>query len=96
MIVNDLDLVRITISPPKADPPLVVDPNAMLSRAIAFELLEPVPWRHAEIVEHLGGVHGDQFAEHRAQKLGGIAPNALTLEQGFGMPIGEALDHLRS
>jgi|KBSSwiStaDraftv2_1062776.scaffolds.fasta_scaffold15201_5 hypothetical protein len=96
MIVNDLDLVRVTISPPKADPPLIVDANTVLPDAIAFELLEAVPRRHPEIVQRFGRVHGDQFAQHRPQELSGIAPNALALEQGFGIPIGEALDHFRS
>ena len=96
MIVNDLDLVRVTISPPKADPPLIVDANTVLTGAIAFQRLETVPRRHSEIVQRLGRVNGDQSAQHRPQELSGIAPNALALEQGFGIPIGEALDHFRS
>lgn len=96
MIVNDLDLVRIPIRPPKAGSPLIVDANTMLPGATAFELLESIPGRHPKIIQRFSRVHGDQFAQHRSQEVGGIAPNALALEQGFGIPVGEALDHIRS
>jgi hypothetical protein len=96
MIVNDLYLVGVTISPAKTDPPLIVDANAVLPGAIASELLESVPWWHPEIVQRFRRIHGDQLPEHRPEERGGIAPNTLALEQGLSVPIGEALDHLRS
>jgi hypothetical protein len=96
MIVNDLNLVRVPIRPPKADPPLVVDANTVLPGAIAFELLEPVSGRHPQIVQRFSRVQSDQLAQHRSQEVGGIASHALTPEQGFGVPVGESLDHIRS
>jgi hypothetical protein len=40
MIVNDLNVRRVTVTPPETDPPLLVNPDAVLAFAIAFQGLE--------------------------------------------------------
>jgi hypothetical protein len=35
MVIDDLDVVGITVPPTKADPPLIVNSNAVLSFSIA-------------------------------------------------------------
>jgi len=40
MIVDDLDVQGVTVTPPEADPPLLVDPYAVLALAIAPQSLE--------------------------------------------------------
>src|SRR5688572_535253 len=40
VVVDDLDLVGALLSPPEADPVLVVDANRMLCLSVATELLE--------------------------------------------------------
>jgi len=42
MVVYDLDIERIAGIPPKADAPLVVDPNAVLPGPVASEAFEPI------------------------------------------------------
>jgi hypothetical protein len=42
MIVHDLDLERIAITPYEAEPPLLIDPHAELSFSIAAKLFEPI------------------------------------------------------
>ena len=42
VIVHDLDVIGVTVAPPEADPPLLVDPNAELAGAITNQRLEPV------------------------------------------------------
>jgi len=37
MVVTELDLVRIAVSEPEADAPLIVDGDGMLPGAIAFQ-----------------------------------------------------------
>ena len=39
MIVRQLDLVCVATFPPEADPPLVVDPDTMLTFSATFEFL---------------------------------------------------------
>lgn len=93
MIVNDLNLVRVTVVPTKADAPLIVHANTVLAGPIALEFLEPIAGRDAEIIQNLRCVYGDEFAEHGPQELSGKSTYRLALEEGFGVSIGEALDH---
>ena len=48
VIIDDLDLVSVAITPYKTDPPLIVDSNAVLALAIAGEFLEPISRRYPE------------------------------------------------
>jgi hypothetical protein len=45
MVVGDLDAVRGTITPDKAQPPLVIDADAVLALPVALQSLKAVPWR---------------------------------------------------
>ena len=62
VIINDLNVVGIAVVPSKADPPLIVDPDAVLTGSVALELLEPISWRHSQIIEMLRGVDRDKFS----------------------------------
>src|SRR3990172_4207303 len=62
VVVADLDVMGVSVLPAEADSPLVVDPNAVLADAVPGEALQAVPWRHAELVQSLGGVHEQQLA----------------------------------
>ena len=93
MIVNDLNLVGIAILPPKADAPLLVHANTVLAGAIAPELLQSIPRRHAEVVELLGRIHRHKFAQHGALEIRRIASDWLPNEQPLGIAIGEGVDH---
>jgi len=93
MIVNDLNFVRIAILPPEADAPLLIHTNTVLAGAIAPELLQAIPRRHAEIVELLGRIHRHKFAQHRALKIRRIASDPLPSEQSLGVTIGEGVNH---
>lgn len=47
MIIGDLDVIRIALFPSKADPPLGVDPDAVLTLAVPLERFQVVSrWRH--------------------------------------------------
>jgi hypothetical protein len=56
VIVGDLDLESITISPRKADAPLVIDANAVLAAAATFQLLEAIARRFRHVGEGTGSV----------------------------------------
>jgi hypothetical protein len=42
MIIHDLDLMGISVYPLEAEPPLVVNTNAVLSCSVTFWLLQSV------------------------------------------------------
>lgn len=94
MIVNNQDLVRIAILPTKADPPLLIDANTVLSGPIAFKSLEAIARRRSEIAKGLGGIHDDELSEHGALQVAGIVSHRLAPKEPFRIPVPEALDHL--
>src|SRR2546430_5958004 len=80
MVVNDLDLMGITLLPSEADAPLIVDPNTVLPSALPSKLLEPVPRRDTQIIESLSGINDDKLAQHCALELARISADAMALE----------------
>jgi hypothetical protein len=40
MVIDDLDVQGVTVTPPETDPPLLVDPDAVLALSIALQSLE--------------------------------------------------------
>jgi hypothetical protein len=54
VVVNDLNFVRVSVSPYEADAPLIIDSNAVLAMAIAAQAFEPVSSRSGQIAELRG------------------------------------------
>jgi hypothetical protein len=50
MIVNNFHVVSISVVPMKADSPLIVDPNAVLTVPVAVKLLQSVS-REGEVAQ---------------------------------------------
>ena len=80
MIVHDLDVFGIATRPAKADAELVIHPQAPLADAIAFQLLEPVGWRRAQVINAARKVELLQLAQRRTLDVG-EARHAPQLEQ---------------
>jgi hypothetical protein len=51
VIIDDLDLLRITFAPDEADAELVVDSDAVLSLAVSDQLFQPISGEGAEIAK---------------------------------------------
>jgi hypothetical protein len=56
-----LDLISIALAPLKADPILIVDPNAILTFPAASQRLEPISRQYAKVFEFRSGVQHSQF-----------------------------------
>lgn len=63
MVVNDLNLLWPNNGPPKANPPLVVDTDTVLTRAIALKCFETVTRRNPQIFETLRVTELAQFPQ---------------------------------
>jgi len=50
MIVHELDVVGVSVAPDETDPPLVVDPDRMLSAPVASKRFQAVAGRDAQVV----------------------------------------------
>ena len=44
VIIDDFDIVSVVVAPYEADPPLRVDPDAVLAGAITAQGLEAIAW----------------------------------------------------
>jgi hypothetical protein len=49
MIVDDLNVMRVATLPAEADPPLPIDPNAILSLPIAVQRFQLIAGRNAQL-----------------------------------------------
>ena len=49
MVVDDLNIMGVAVAPAKADPPLVIDSDAVLSFSIAQQALQPIAGRSPEV-----------------------------------------------
>jgi len=92
MVVEDFHVLGRAFPPDKADPPLVVDPDAVLTPAVAFQGFQPVPRRHLEILKGLGRVDHLQLpARNRFNRP--EPPDGLPLKQPLGVLAAEGADH---
>jgi hypothetical protein len=92
MVINDLDVVDISLSPGEASPPLVIDPATMLPLAVAFQGLEPVAWRDLQVLERFGAMEIQELPPRDSLK----APKLRDLQvskQGFSVPGSKGADH---
>jgi len=93
MIIDDLDLICIAVTPLEADSPLVVDANAVLAGAIPYQLLEVVPWRNAKVFQCLGSVQKQQFPQSGSLEKAGQLLDGETLKQAFGLLVAKTANH---
>ena len=56
MIINYLDVKRITIAPDETDAILIVDADTVLTLAIALQSLKVIPWKDCQIAKKMGRV----------------------------------------
>ena len=62
MIVHYCNVVRLAVPPGEANPPLIIDPYAVLPGSISSESFETITRRNAEFSEPLRGVEVEQLA----------------------------------
>ena len=93
MVVHNLDFVRVFALPAEAEPPLVIEADAVLALPSAFQSFQPVARRHAQIGQKPGDVQlrelpqGDPFDGGRQPVGAGAVPQSL------GFLAGKADDH---
>ncbi len=93
MIVDNLNIMGVSIFPPEANAPLVIHANAILAGTLSLQFLEPVPGWHSQVVQRIGGVQGHELSQHDSEQIRGKTPHWLAVEQALSILIREALDH---
>ena len=51
MVITDLHVVCVAVDKAKADSPLIVDSDRMLSLPVILECVETIPRRHLQVVQ---------------------------------------------
>jgi hypothetical protein len=82
VVIDDLDVERVSIRPAKANPPLVVDADAVLAFAASSERFQAVSWGHSQVFEPHSLSKEQQFST--CLPLDREKPqNALIVEEHF-------------
>ena len=61
VVVIDLNFVCVSRSPQEANPPLIVDPNAVLPSSVTGKLLEAISWRHPQVNKNSSNIEQFEF-----------------------------------
>jgi hypothetical protein len=69
VIVDDLDVERVAVIPVEADPPLIIDPDAMLTLPISREFFQAIPRRHFEVAQRISRVQQEELLQGRSVNI---------------------------
>lgn len=84
MIVDDFDIESVALAPSEANPPLVIDADAVLTSAVARELLKSIPWGNSQIRNCTRGIEDREFPVGRTLKIRRKPAHSLPREYGPG------------
>ena len=84
MIVDDLDSFRRAFSPDKAQSPLVVDPDAVLTLPVAVQCIEAVSWDRRQVLQPLSVIQHSQLSPRDRFNVSELAA-VLALEELLGL-----------
>jgi len=93
MVINNLNLICITILPDKANPPLIVDPDTVLPLAVMFQLLQSVSRRYSQFIDNRYRIQDQKFSGSPPPNVIRKPPRALALKQPFRIRVCKRLDH---
>jgi hypothetical protein len=79
MIIHDLNIARVPILPAKANPPLIVDADAVLTGATSLERFQPVGGWNTQIDEATGVVEHTELAAGCVLNVGRKSAGQLPL-----------------
>ena len=93
MVIDDLHILDLVIAPYEADPPLVIDADAVLSGPRAAQGFEAVAWRDAEITQMLRRIERLELRSSAALNLVRQTSDRIAGKQCRRALVGEAFDH---
>jgi hypothetical protein len=93
VVVDDFDVCGVVASPHKADTPLLVDTNAVLSGPIATQFLQPIGGGDLEISQRCGPVQHPEFPQGGALDVCWQIPRWDSAKQALSFAIAEGDKH---
>ena len=92
VVIDDLHVARIGIDPSETDPPLIIDPNAMLTFPVTGKSFQTISRNGSQISERRCGMELVQFSLRRPSDTL-VFPAELTPEDSFGLLVTERPNH---
>jgi hypothetical protein len=92
VIVHDFYVVAVTVAPDKADAPLVVDPDRVLTLSLSSQGLQSIARRRSQDSQLSRGVKLQQFAQGHSFD-GTEALAVMIVKEILGLPREKASDH---
>jgi hypothetical protein len=93
MVIDNFNVPRLTLVPSKAYPPLVIDADAMLSRAVAVKSFQAIARQRSQIVQPVGRIDGQKLCTGSALNLVRQIANRVASDDCGRSLFGEAPDH---
>jgi hypothetical protein len=80
VVIRNLNVVGVAVAPPKADTPLIVDPDAVLPATVAQQLLKSIAGRRSKVIQCFGRIENEELSQGGALEISGPSPNDLAAE----------------
>ena len=93
MIIDDFDIPNLSVAPYEADPPLIIDADAVLAVSRTAQRFKAVARRDSEIIQPLRRIERLELRPRAPLDLVGQAPDRMAGKQGRRALVDEALDH---
>jgi hypothetical protein len=93
VIIDNLDIMSVSVAPLKADAPLIVNTDAPLAFTVAVQLFEPVRWRNSQIRERSRAVQHPELAQRNLLYVIRKLPRPFKIEDLFGFLALESPNH---
>ncbi len=94
MIIRDLDFIDIVVSPLEAHAPLMVDPDRVLSGSLSLQLLQPISWRRAKILDRFRVVEHPELPQANLLHIDRELLDELSSTYAFRVAVCEGFDHV--
>jgi len=92
MVVNNLHVFRCAFLPAKTDPPLIVDPDAVLAFPVTRQRLESVSWNCRDVFPLFSIIEHPELPARHLRDVCELAA-AVTLEELLGLFAAEGPNH---
>jgi hypothetical protein len=96
MVIHQFYVKSMSIPPSKADAPLSVHADAVLSQPVAFQGFQPVGRWYSQILQIKGVMNHLQLPLCCTQDVMWKTGNLKAVKQGLGMLVSEGFDHAAS
>jgi len=93
VVVRDRDLFGPCLRPSKADPPLIVHPDAVLTSSVAAELLKSMTRCNPKVSEHFCCVQDRELSQCDSLKIAVELLDPGPMPDPFGVRVSERLQH---